>query len=404
MKIIMPKLPRPFVVCAAALLLAAPLVAVSLPARAAAQETAPPAAANPAQQKTGDFTVDLRVPPGGVYAGEESEIAFHVSAKTPDDADAGVLGAKIKATITGGTAAASSSASVRNGDLPGDYILTTTFPTGGAYRVALDITPPGPGAYPAVAVGFDVTVKDADPKRKPAPSPYVLEVRTEPRAPVVSQSVVMTLRVTDRATGTLVKEWNPNRENPIRLLIVRKDLGAFTYGLPDAQPDGTFKQSFSFTGGGEWRIFADFAPKGAGVQTAVAKLNVSGVRDLPTPINPQSLPLVRASGATLAMKQPNRLFARQTQSLEFNLSDEQGQPLTDLSLWLGALAQLTFIERDAETLLRAVPDTADPRNGRSGVMTFLVRFPKPGIYKGWMQFKRNGQIATLPFVVRVSDK
>jgi len=125
---------------------------------------------------------------------------------------------------------------------------------------------------------------------------------------------------------------------------------------------------------------------------------------LPTPINPQNLPLVRASGVTMAMKQPNRLMARQTQSLEFNVSDEQGQPITDLALWLGALAHLTFIERDAETLVRSVPDAADPRNGRSGVMTFLVRFPKPGIYKGWMQFKRNGQIATLPFVVRVNEK
>jgi len=34
-------------------------------------------------------------------------------------------------------------------------------------------------------------------------------------------------------------------------------------------------------------------------------------------------------------------------------------------------------------------------------LTFHALFPKPGVYRIWLQFQRNGQLSTIPFTVRV---
>ena len=31
----------------------------------------------------------------------------------------------------------------------------------------------------------------------------------------------------------------------------------------------------------------------------------------------------------------------------------------------------------------------------SGTLTFLTRFPKPGSYRGWLQYQTGGQVQTL---------
>ena len=40
------------------------------------------------------------------------------------------------------------------------------------------------------------------------------------------------------------------------------------------------------------------------------------------------------------------------------------------------------------------------RRGGPEVM-FHTSFPKPGLYKVWGQFKRNGNVLTIPFVLQV---
>ena len=33
--------------------------------------------------------------------------------------------------------------------------------------------------------------------------------------------------------------------------------------------------------------------------------------------------------------------------------------------------------------------------GRNGRIPFLVRLPKPGLYRGWLQFQRGGKVQTV---------
>ena len=186
------------------------------------------------------------------------------------------------------------------------------------------------------------------------------------------------------------------------LIIVRSDLGAFFHEHPDLQAGGTFTHTFTFPTGGTWRVFGDAAPSGAGSQVTSAPVIVSGDKVkmpslAPTPLQTaeQGMTLTRAN-AVLPAK---RMFP-----LEFALNDAQGKPITDLQPWLGAMSHLILVNQDAQTFVHSHPDESIATNGRNGKLTFLVRFPKPGLYRGWVQFQRDGQIRTMPFVVHTTEE
>jgi hypothetical protein len=57
---------------------------------------------------------------------------------------------------------------------------------------------------------------------------------------------------------------------------------------------------------------------------------------------------------------------------------------------------------DTDIYLHAHP-TEDPAKAESGGpdVMFRTRFPAPGTYKLWAEFKHNDKIITAPFVVKV---
>jgi hypothetical protein len=377
----------------------AALVAPVSPARAQSK--------NPVQ-KAGKYSVELRLPAAGVAAGEEIDIEFRVGDTSREDAVNGVPGvvrAKIDGVVTMPSMASMPAVKpkIHSEGVPGDYGLVTRFPHGGDYLITLNITPPGEGVEP-FTVSFPVSVKDAKEKgakEQKVEAPYTLEVKSNPPRPILGQPAVLTIAVKDRATGQRVTKFDEVHTMLMHLFVVREDLGAFSHEHPEPNADGTFTLNYTFLNGGEWRIFADCAPQDAGSQVISTKVIVDGVRAprafLAVPTNT----VVREAGYTLTLKN-QRLPAKESQMLTFELRDNQGQPVTDMDLWLGALAHLILIEKDVQTFVHSHPDESDPRNGRGGTLTFMARFPKAGTYKGWLQFKRQGNIFTIPFVVRAT--
>lgn len=77
---------------------------------------------------------------------------------------------------------------------------------------------------------------------------------------------------------------------------------------------------------------------------------------------------------------------------------EGDKPVTDLEPYMGAMGHLVVVSGDAKTYVHAHPaEKSEAKN----VVTFGAAFPSPGVYKGWGQFKRGGQVRVVPFVVRV---
>jgi hypothetical protein len=95
------------------------------------------------------------------------------------------------------------------------------------------------------------------------------------------------------------------------------------------------------------------------------------------------------------MQTGGTLRARQSAPVVFRIADSTG-----LEPYLGAAGHLILIHEDAETFVHSHP-THETVTG--GELRFLSRLPKPGAYRGWLQFQRSGQIVTHAVQVRAGE-
>jgi hypothetical protein len=195
-----------------------------------------------------------------------------------------------------------------------------------------------------------------------------------------------------------VTDFDLVHERPMHLFLVRKDLAYFAHEHPVIISPGVFRLRYRFPAPGEYRVFADVAPRNAGSQVVATKLRVQpGAGDPPAASPMPSGPVLSAEtgGVRVEMKLPEGgVPAGKTVVVGAKLRDPKGRPVTDLEPWLGAIAHLLLIHQDAETFAHAHPDEREPSLGRDGHIPFLVRLPKPGLYRGWLQFQRGGRIVT----------
>jgi hypothetical protein len=190
------------------------------------------------------------------------------------------------------------------------------------------------------------------------------------------------------------------------LLMASKDLSWFAHEHPAPQPDGTFTISQIFPSGGEFRIYADVAPKGAGSQILGTSLKVSGAPPKPVALVPSGTKNTVDGVTAVFSSAANPIPIGRSTSLTFKLTDTAtGQPITDLEQYLGAYGHLMIIHEDGQTVVHSHPaeDEAGLAASRKGNVAFNARFPKPGVYKAWGQFQRGGKVITIPFVVKIGS-
>jgi hypothetical protein len=89
------------------------------------------------------------------------------------------------------------------------------------------------------------------------------------------------------------------------------------------------------------------------------------------------------------------------------LRDPQDRAVSGLEPWLGALAHLVLIHQDAATFVHSHPSEGLPTSNESsafaGIIMFSTHFPKPGLYKAWLQVQYVGKVLTFPFVIQVHE-
>jgi hypothetical protein len=186
--------------------------------------------------------------------------------------------------------------------------------------------------------------------------------------------------------------------------VVSADLRNFAHEHPVLGADGRFTLRYTFPTGGDYRLFADVAPKDAGSQILMQPIRVSG----PVIASTSTAGLAPSlsdtvDGVRLALTaDPATLPIGRTLDITFTVKDAStNAPITDLEPYLGAMAHLMLIHQDAVTFVHSHPDDTDPSNGHNGSLTFLARFPKPGVYRAWLQFQRAGKVHTAAFTWEV---
>lgn len=359
-------------------------------------------------KKAGKYAVDLRLPEQGLFAQEETDVEFHISDQSQDDPVQGappIVKAQIAARVTMPAMASmpAQTPKTHTEGVPGDYGVALYFPHGGDYRIDFTITPPNDRAF---TVSYTVPVGDVQALkgRKTLPKPYTLEVRSDPAAPEAGKPALLTIFVQSRDTKQPVTEFDTVHERQIHFMVVSADMQHFAHEHPVAGSGGKFTLNYTFPTGGEYHLFADVAPKGAGSQILMQPLQVNG----PTPAPDSSARFTPSltdtvDGVAVALKaEPTKFPVGRSLNITFTLQDATTHaPITDLEPYLGAMAHLMLIHADGVTFVHSHPDESDPTNGHQGALTFLARFPKPGFYRCWLQFQRGGVVETATFTWQV---
>jgi hypothetical protein len=362
------------------------------------------------QQKAGHYQVTLRLPPDGLYPQEEMQIEFRVedsSRPDPLSGFAGVIRAAPQATIDMPQMPSMPRfTEIAHAEgTPGDYGIHPTFAHGGEFRLRLAIHPPVDEPF---VVEFPLQVLDADKaaRRKPLPPRFTMEVGTQPRKPKAGEPVEIRLVVRDRDNANAaVSEFETLHEALLHLVIVRRDLSQFAHEHPVAGGDGSFRLQYTFAAGGDYRLFADLAPKAAGAQILAAKLSVSGGEtggfDIRKAWNEKPGDFRVAGECKIALESPrSSLPVRKTIPVVFAIRDVRtGLPVADLQPYLGASGHLLLVHEDASTFVHSHPDE-NALELPAGSIRFLARFPKPGLYRGWLQIRRGGQVLTADILLQ----
>lgn len=362
-------------------------------------------------QTVGKYVIELRIPNEGIYADEVIDIEFRLTDTSKNDPVLGAAGviqasASAKVTMPAMPGMPSQSPKIHSEGVPGDYGIECFFPHGGDYKIALKITVPGEPK--PLDVAFTVAVKDAEAKknRKPTVKPYYAELLENPNARA-GEATTLRIAIRDTKTKAIVKDFDIAHEQVFHLILVSKDLGWFLHEHPEQQADGTFTYTQTFPAGGDYKLFADVAPKGAGSQVLATPLKVAGAKPTwntaltPTPMT------ATVDGITANLDAKNKILPiGRTTPLGFRLTDVSNKPITDLEPYLGAFGHLMIIHQDGQTFVHSHPqeDAAGIALSKSGTVVFDARFPKAGRYKAWAQFQRAGKVITIPFVFDVKGE
>lgn len=254
---------------------------------------------------------------------------------------------------------------------------------------------------------------------------YRAEFKTEPATVTAGQAATLVFTIKDKA-GATVKDVKIVHEKPMHLLVVSQDLAQFGHIHPEPQSDGTFKVPYTFTNGGDYRLYADFTPQDAAQVVERVDLKVDGAAAAPVPLVADTSLTKDVDGLRVTMKPSAPLIAGQELMLNFQMADAKtGQPATDMQNYLGELAHFVIISQDLVDFVHAHPMKAgemkegdhdktphshdDKKMGdmkgmkSASEVAAHTAFPRAGLYKIWAQFQRNGKVIAVPFVVQVAE-
>lgn len=244
-----------------------------------------------------------------------------------------------------------------------------------------------------------------------ATADYVMRVTLEPRAPKPGQKVKFRFAVLHPLTGATVKEFAEVHDRLFHLFIVSRDMTQWFHEHPVLDKDGSFVLEHTVPAAGHYVLFSDFMPLGGGPQLIATPFSTAGFDgDLTTSIpslTPDTTFTKTADGVVVELGAgPSKLISGEETDLPIHFEDEKtGEPVKNLQRYLGAFGHAMMLSEDMTEHVHAHPEemlegTAITEGGGPDLV-FHALFPKPGVYRIWLQFQRNNRLSMIPFTVRV---
>lgn len=226
------------------------------------------------------------------------------------------------------------------------------------------------------------------------PTQRKLVVGTDPSEPQAGSATKLVLQIQDD-DGTPIKAFELLHEKLAHLIVVREGLDEFAHLHPDVDASGMITGEFTFPKSGKYRLFIDHQPQGKSPGLAVGELAVAGDDEPAAALVPNASHEVTVGEikAHVAIKPGD-----QETAVRFHIVDADNKAIGDLQPYLGAMGHLVIISADGREYVHAHP-LSEAKTAPEGAVEFAAHFPKPGIYKAWGQFQRNGSVFTAPFVL-----
>jgi hypothetical protein len=263
-------------------------------------------------------------------------------------------------------------------------------------------------AEPGTCSICGMTLVAGDPM---ATADYVLRVTSEPRAIKPGQKIRFTFSIVHPLSGERVGEFAEVHDKLFHLFIVSRDMKQWFHEHPALGKDGSFTIEHTIPAAGHYVLFSDFMPVGGSPQLIATPFTTAGYDgDLASSI-PQLTPdasfikTVDGVSVELQVDQSNLISGEET-DIPIHFEDAAtGAPVTNLQRYLGAFGHAMMLSQDMMEHVHAHPEemlegTTITEGGGPGLV-FHALFPKPGTYRIWLQFQRNGRLSTVPFTVRV---
>jgi hypothetical protein len=215
--------------------------------------------------------------------------------------------------------------------------------------------------------------------------------------PKGGQDTVLAVQIQDK-NGKAVERFDISHEKLMHIIIVSRDLSYFDHIHPNYEGEGRFTVATRFPAGGEYKVFADFVPSGGTAATISKWIRADGKEAAGIMVEPDKT-LVKAVNGKEVELAVDGLKANADTTLTFTIRDEATKAgIDNLEPYLGAVGHVVILSDDAEHYLHVHP--ADEKaSGPKAV--FMTSFPHTGTFKIWGQFRHEGKVFTVPFVIRV---
>jgi hypothetical protein len=194
--------------------------------------------------------------------------------------------------------------------------------------------------------------------------------------------------------GAAVREFELDHERELHLIVVGRDLRRYAHLHPSRASDGTWSVDLPRLAPGAYRAFADFAVAGGPELTLGVDLTVPGATRS-TAVPPAATTATVDDYEVALAGSPT---AGSDSELELTVT-RGGEPVTDLSPYLGAAGHLVAIRAGDLAYLHVHPLDETERTGPT--VRFAVDVPSAGDYRLFFDFSHEGGVRTAAFTVHV---
>ena len=223
---------------------------------------------------------------------------------------------------------------------------------------------------------------------------YTLDLRT----PVVEAADGAELAlVIEGPEGEPVTDYTVEHDKELHLVIVSRDLAGYAHLHPTRDTEGLWTVTAPPLAPGSYRVFADFVPAGGEGLTLGADLTVPGE------YRPKALPApsseTRVDGFDVSFD--GALVAGTESELTVTVSRD-GEPVTDLQPYLGALGHLVAI-RDGDLAYLHVHPLNEAAGSGGPQVRFAVEVPTAGTYGLYFDFLHGDEVRTAATIAAVTS-